>query len=117
VRTPGSPGAALAVPLAVAVVLAAVGLAQLARYLAQPATAMFTAQVIARWEEDLDSDDRTVHVYRYAVDDGQQTWCGEASQADFARILVGDMVQASAAPRSRTLTGLEFIRAAPGRPQ
>lgn len=78
---------------------------------------MFTAQVIARWEEDVDSGDRTVHLYRYAVDDGQQTWCGEASQADFARIRVGELVEVSAAPRSRTLTGLDFIRAAPGRPQ
>jgi hypothetical protein len=40
-----------------------------------------------------------------------------ASQADFARIRVGELVQVSAAPRSRTLTGLDFIRAAPGRPR
>ncbi|HEY2125924.1 MAG TPA: hypothetical protein VGH77_01945 [Streptosporangiaceae bacterium] len=118
VREPGaSPGIVLAVPLAAAVGLAAVGLVLLTRYLAQPATAMFTAQVIARWEEDLDSDDGPGHVYRYAVDDGQQTWCGEASQADFARIRVGELVQVSAAPRSRTLTGLDFIRAAPGWPR
>jgi hypothetical protein len=112
-----SAGPVLAVPLLVAAGLAVAGFAALTRYLAQPATAVFTAQVIARWEEDEDSDDRTVHVYRYAVDDGQQTWCGEASQADFARIRIGELVQVHAAPRSRTVTSLEFLPAAPGRSQ
>jgi len=58
----------------------------------------------------------TVRVYRYAVDDGQQTWCGEVGQADFARIRVGDMVQVQAEPRSRTVTSVQFSPAAPGRP-
>ncbi len=118
VRTPGgSPGIVLVIPLLIAVALTVFGLAALSRYLAQPASAAFTAQVIARWEEERDSDDRTVHLYRYAVDDGEQTWCGEVSQADFARIRVGEMVQVHAEPRSRTLTAVEFSPAAPGRPR
>ncbi|HEY9244302.1 MAG TPA: hypothetical protein VIP48_20105, partial [Streptosporangiaceae bacterium] len=108
----------LSIPLLIALALGAYGLAALSRYLAGPATAAFTAQVIARWEEDFErADDTTVRVYRYAVDDGQQTWCGEVSQADFARIRVGDMVQVQAEPRSRTVTSVEFRPAAPGRPQ
>ena len=68
--------------------------------------------MIARWEEDQDGGENpTVHVYRYAVDDGEQTWCGEVSQADFARIRVGEMVHVQAEPRSRTLTAVEFIPA------
>lgn len=108
----------LIIPLLIAIALAVAGLAALSRYLARPARATFTAQVIARWEEDFErGDDTTVRVYRYAVDDGQQTWCGEVSQADFARIRVGGMVQAQAEPRSRTLTTVQFSPAAPGRPQ
>jgi Predicted membrane protein (DUF2207) len=111
-RTPGgSPWGVLAIPLLIAIALAAAGLAALSRYLALPATAAFTAQVIARWEEDVDSDDRNVRVYRYAVDDGEQTWCGEVSQADFARIRIGEMVHVQAGPRSRTLTAVEFTPA------
>jgi hypothetical protein len=76
----------------------------------------FTAQVIARWEEDFErGDDTTVRVYRYAVDDGQQTWCGEVSQVDFARIRAGEMVQVQAEPRSRTLTMVQFSRCTPRR--
>jgi hypothetical protein len=112
----GSPWSVLMIPLLIAIALAVYGLAALSRYLAVPARAAFTAQVIARWEEDLERDETTVRVYRYAVDDGQQTWCGEVSQADFARIRVGDMVQVQAEPRSRTLTMVQFSPAAPGRP-
>ena len=110
VRAPGEgPSGVLAVPLLIAIALAA-----LSRYLALPAKAAFTAQVIARWEENFErGDDTTVRVYRYAVDDGQQTWCGEVSHTDFARIRVGELVQVQAEPRSRTLTGLDFGR--PGR--
>ncbi len=119
VRPPGGGPAwgVLIIPLLIAIALAGYGLAALSRYLAVPATAAFTAQVIARWEEDFDSDDTAVRVYRYAVDDGQQTWCGEVSERDFARIRVGDLVQVQAGPRSRTLTAVEFSPAAPGRPQ
>jgi hypothetical protein len=115
VRAPGEgPSGVLAVPLLIAIALAAFGLAALSRYLALPAKAAFTAQVIARWEEDFErGDDTTVRVYRYAVDDGQQTWCGEVSHTDFARIRVGELVRVQAEPRSRTLTGLDFGR--PGR--
>ena len=56
-----------------------------------------------------------MRVYRYAVDDGQQTWCGEVSHTDFARIRVGELVQVQAEPRSRTLTAVEFRPAAPRR--
>jgi hypothetical protein len=106
----------LAVPLLIAIALAAFGLAALSRYLAPPAKAAFTAQVIARWEEDFErGDDTTVRVYRYAVDDGQQTWCGEVSHTGFARIRVGELVQVQAEPRSRTLTAVEFRPAAPRR--
>jgi hypothetical protein len=114
----GSPWSVLIIPLLIAIALAAFGLAALSRYLALPAKAAFTAQVIARWEEDSErGDDTTVRVYRYAVDDGQQTWCGEVSLADFARIRVGEMVQVQAEPRSRTVTSVEFRPAAPGQPQ
>jgi hypothetical protein len=107
----------LIIPLLIAMALAAFGLAALSRYLALPAKAAFTAQVIARWEEDFErGDDTTVRVYRYAVDDGQQTWCGEVSQVDFTRIRIGELVQVQAEPRSRTLTGVEFRPAVPGRP-
>lgn len=118
VRAPGDgPSGVLVVPLLIAIALAGFGLAALSRYLALPAKAAFTAQVIARWEEDSErGDDTTVRVYRYAVDDGQQTWCGEVSRADFARIRVGELVQVRAGPRSRTLTAVEFGPAAPGRP-
>jgi hypothetical protein len=113
----GSPWSVLIIPLLIAIALAVFGLAALSRYLALPATASFTAQVIARWEEDIDGGENpNVHVYRYAVDDGQQTWCGEVSQADFARVRVGELVQAQAEPRSRTLTAVEFGPAVPGRP-
>jgi len=107
----GSPWSVLIIPLLIAIVLAMAGLAALSRYLALPASATFTAQVIARWEEDHDGGENpTVHVYRYAVDDGEQTWCGEVSQADFARIRVGEMVHVQAEPRSRMLTGLDFTQ-------
>ena len=113
----GSPCSVLMIPLLIAIALAVYGLAALSRYLALPAKAAFTGQVIARWEEDFErGDDTTVRVYRYAVDDGQQTWCGEVSHADFARIRVGEMVQVRAEPRSRTVTSVEFSPAAPGRP-
>ena len=110
VRAPGEgPSGVLAVPLLIAIALAGFGLAALSRYLALPAKAAFTAQVIARWEEDFErGDDTTVRVYRYAVDDGQQTWCGEVSQAGFARVRVGELVQVQAEPRSRTVTAVEF---------
>jgi hypothetical protein len=112
----GSPWSLLIIPLLIAITLAVLGLAALSRYLARPATASFTAQVVARWEEDIDGGENpNVHVYRYAVDDGQQTWCGEVSQADFARIRVGELVQVRAGPRSRTLTAVEFGPAVPGR--
>jgi hypothetical protein len=66
--------------------------------------------VIARWEEDSErGDDTTVRLYCYAVDDGEQTWCGGVSQSDFARIRVGEMVHVRAEPRSRALTTVEFI--------
>jgi hypothetical protein len=118
VRAPGQgPGGVLIIPLLAAIALAGLGLAALSRYLALPAKAAFTAQVIARWEEDLErGDDTTVRVYRYAVDDGQQSWCGEVSRADFTRIRVGELVRVRAQPRSRTLTAVEFQPAAPGRP-
>ena len=114
-RAPGEgPSGVLVVPLLVAIALAAFGLAALSRYLALPAKAAFTAQVVARWEEDFErGDDTTVRVYRYAVDDGQQTWCGEVSQPDFARIRIGELVQVQAEPRSRTLTAVEFRTPAP----
>jgi len=113
----GSPWSVLIIPLLIAIALAAFGLAALSRYLALPATAAFTGQVIARWEEDSErGDDTTVRVYRYAVDDGEQTWCGEVSQANFARIRIGEMVHVQAEPRSRTLAAVEFIPATPGRP-
>jgi hypothetical protein len=113
----GAPWSVLMIPLLIAMALAGYGLAALSRYLALPAKAAFTGQVIARWEEDFErGDETTVRVYRYAVDDGQQTWCGEVSQADFARIRVGDMVQVQAEPRSRTVTAVEYKSAAPGRP-
>jgi hypothetical protein len=113
----GSPWSVLIIPLLIAFALAAFGLAALSRYLALPAKAAFTAQVIARWEEDSErGDDTTVRVFRYAVDDGQQTWCGEVSQADFARIRIGELVQVQAEPRSRTLTAVQFGPAAPSRP-
>ena len=108
----------LTIPLLIAIALAGYGLAALSRYLAVPAKATFTAQVIARWEEDSErGDDTTVRVYRYAVDDGQQTWCGEVSRLDFARIRIGELVQVQAEPRSRTVIAVEFGPAAPGRPQ
>jgi hypothetical protein len=111
----GSPWSVLIIPLLIAIALAVFGLAALSRYLALPATASFTAQVVARWEQDIDGGENpNVHVYRYAVDDGQQTWCGEVSQTDFARIRVGELVQVQAEPRSRTLTSAEFRPAAPG---
>jgi hypothetical protein len=119
VRPPGGGPvwSVLIIPLLIAMALAAFGLAALSRYLALPAKAAFTAQVIARWEEDFErGDDTTVRVYRYAVDDGQQTWCGEVSQVDFTRIRIGELVQVQAEPRSRTLTGVEFRPAVPGRP-
>jgi hypothetical protein len=113
VVTEGRPWSVLMIPPLIAIALAVYGLAALSRYLAVPAKAAFTAQVIARWEEDFErGDDTTVRVYRYAVDDGQQTWCGEVSQVDFARIRVGEMVQVHAAPRNRRLTGLDFTRPA-----
>jgi hypothetical protein len=111
VRPPGGGPvwSVLIIPLLIAIALAAFGLAALSRYLALPAKAAFTAQVIARWEEDFErGDDTTGRVYRYAVDDGQQTWCGEVSQVDFTRIRIGELVQVQAEPRSRTLTGVEF---------
>jgi hypothetical protein len=119
VRPPGGGPvwSVLIIPLLIAMALAAFGLAALSRYLALPAKAAFTAQVIARWEEDFErGDDTTGRVYRYAVDDGQQTWCGEVSQVDFTRIRIGELVQVQAEPRSRTLTGVEFRPAVPGRP-
>jgi hypothetical protein len=113
----GAPWSVLIIPLLIAIALAVYGLAALSRYLAVPAKAAFTGQVIARWEEDFErGDETTVRVYRYAMDDGQQTWCGEVSLADFARIRVGDMVQVQAEPRSRTVTSVQFSPAAPGRP-
>jgi hypothetical protein len=117
VQAPGEgPSGVLAVPLLIAIALAAFGLAVLSRYLALPAKAAFTAQVIARWEEDFErGDDTSVRVYRYAVDDGQQTWCGEVSHTGFARIRVGELVQVQAEPRSRTLTAVEFRPPAPRR--
>ncbi len=70
------------------------------------------AQVIACWTEDRGKQE-TVLVYCYAVDDGRQTWCGEASEADFARLRAGDMIMVHAAPRARRLTGLDLSRSGP----
>lgn len=97
------------VSLTLVLLLAAAGLAALAGYLARPARAMFLAQVIACWTEDRGKQE-TVLVYCYAVDDGRQTWCGEASEADFARLRAGDMIRVRAAPRNRRLTGLDFTQ-------
>ncbi len=68
--------------------------------------------MIACWTEDRGKQE-TVLVYCYAVDDGRQTWCGEASEADFARLRAGDMIRVHAAPRSRRLTGLDLNRPGP----
>jgi hypothetical protein len=97
------------VPLILVLLLAAAGLLALAGYLARPAQATFPAQVIACWTEDRGKQE-TVLVYCYAVDDGRQTWCGEASEADFARLRAGDMIQVRAAPRRQRLTGLDLTR-------
>jgi hypothetical protein len=80
------------VPLILVLLLAAAGLLALAGYLARPPRATFPAQVIACWTEDRGKQE-TVLAYCYAVDDGRQAWCGQASEADFARLRAGDMIR------------------------
>jgi len=104
------------IPLAAAVVLAAGGVRRLIRLSALPDRATFDGQVIARWEQEIDSESgssKNAEGY-ISVDDGQRGWTFSGDPA-YNRVALGDLVRVTVNPRSRKLIELT-ITARPRRP-
>ena len=102
------------IPLAAAVVLAAGGVRRLIRLSALPDRATFDGQVVARWEQEIDSESgssKSADGY-ISVDDGQRGWTFSGDAA-YNRVALGDLVPVTVNPRSRKLIELTVT----GRPR
>jgi len=102
------------IPLAAAALLAAGGVRRLIRLSALPDRATFDGQVIARWEQEVDSESNSSkNTEGYvSVDDGQRGWTFSGDPA-FSRVTLGDLVRVTVNPRSRKLIELTVT----GRPR
>jgi hypothetical protein len=98
-------GPVLLIPLAAAALLAAGGVRRLIRLSALPGRATFDGQVIARWEEQTDSENASGTAAYVSVDDGQRGWTF-SGDALGNRVALGDLVQVTVNPRSRKLIEL-----------
>src|SRR5262249_23945462 len=90
------------IPLARAALLAAGGVRRLIRLSALPDRATFDGQVIARWEQETDSESnssKSTEGY-ISVDDGQRGWTF-SGHATYNRVALGDLVRVTVDPRSR----------------
>jgi hypothetical protein len=97
------------IPVLAALALGAAGAADLLGTQAVPKQVTFHGQVIARWQEEESSDGENEHTVRLpmlAIDDGQRSWTCLASEAEFGRAALGDLVQVTVNPRSGTLASL-----------
>jgi hypothetical protein len=100
------------IPLAAAAVLVTGGVRRLIRLSALPDRATFDGQVIARWEQETDSENVSSTVRYISVDDGQRGWTF-SGDAVYNRAALGDLVRVTVNPRSRKLIDLTVI----GRPR
>ncbi len=100
--------------VAAAALLAAEGVRRLIRLSAMPDRATFDGQVIARWEQEIDSESgssKNAEGY-ISVDDGQRGWTFSGDRA-YNRVALGDLVRVTVNPRSRKLIELTVT----GRPR
>ena len=100
--------------VAAAALLAAGGVRRLIRLSALPDRATFDGQVIARWEQEIDSESgssKSAEGY-ISVDDGQRGWTFSGDRA-YNRVALGDRVRVTVNPRSRKLIELTVT----GRPR
>jgi hypothetical protein len=100
------------IPLAAAALLAVGGVRRLIRLSALPDRATFDGQVIARWEQETDSENASSTVRYISVDDGQRGWTFSADPT-YNRVALGDLVRVTVNPRSRKLIELTVT----GRPR
>jgi hypothetical protein len=105
-------GPVLLIPLAGAALLAVGGVRRLIRLSALPDRATFDGQVIARWEQETDSENGSSTVRYISVDDGQRGWTF-SGDATYNRLGLGDLVRVMVNPRSRKLIELTVT----GRPR
>ncbi len=100
------------IPLPAAALLAAGGVRRLIRLSALPDRATFDGQVIARWEQETDSENGSSTVRYISVDDGQRGWTF-SGDAVYNRVALGDLARVTVNPRSRKLIELTVT----GRPR
>jgi hypothetical protein len=95
-----------------AAAVTAVGVRRILRLSALPSTATFDGQVIARWEEQDNSENGSGTVPHIAVDDGQRAWTFTGREV-YHRVALGDLVRVTVNPRSGSLGNLTVA----GRPR
>jgi len=93
------------VMVAVAFVLAALGMRTVSRRWALPKTATFDGQVIARWQERVEDTEGSGIVRRTVIDDGQRAWIF-AQPHVYQMVTVGALVQVRFSPRTGELQKL-----------
>ena len=91
--------------LAVAVILATLGMGTVRRRFARPKSATFDGQVVARWQERVEDTEGRGIVGCAAIDDGERAWIFHAPHV-YRGVAVGDLVEVTVSPRTGDLQGL-----------
>jgi hypothetical protein len=91
--------------LAVAFVLAALGMGTVSRRSAMPKTATLDGQVIARWQERVEDTEGSGIAWRTVIDDGQRAWIFSERHV-YQMVTLGDLVQVMFSPRTGELQKL-----------
>jgi hypothetical protein len=93
------------VMVALAVLLAALGMGTVRRRFALPKSTTFDGQVVARWQERVEDTEGSGIVRCTAIDDGERAWIFAAPHV-YRMVAVGDLVKVTVSPRTGDLQGL-----------
>jgi hypothetical protein len=93
--------------LVIALASGGYGIAQVIRIAGIPSQETFNAQVIARWLEEVDSENSSSTISYVAVDDGAKSWT--FSGATVERLGLEDLVRVTVNPRTGSLIDLAVL--------
>jgi hypothetical protein len=93
--------------LLIALATGGYGIAQVIRIAGIPTSETFNAQVIARWLEDVDSENSSSTISYVAVDDGRQSWTFSGASVEYLGL--EDLVRATVNPRTGALIDLALL--------
>lgn len=83
------------------------GIAQVIRIAGIPTRETFNAQVIARWLEDVDSENSSSTISYVAVDDGTKSWTFDGDRVE--RLGLEDLIRVTVNPRTGELIDLNVL--------